>query len=268
MNQKAINHQGTEYPVFWRRFTRLSCIFCVFVFIAGNATAQSWKKPPIKLLDRAISGKHICTKLSDGSDCGSETWVITAQSDGTRTIRTYMDWSATETQMNIFLKTDQDYRPIEAFANVYSRGRLFGTALFVVHDDTLMATVNAPDKYFVETMPVPDNFSLLLHPIAADGWHFGYYDKQGPDTQTGSIFTLGAAGRSVLVKEIEMPLTFIGTETITVPAGKFDTEHYRFGDPAASADVWFTGRDRMMVKHEYPTNDSRLLLTEVEEIER
>lgn len=268
MNLKANQQQKTGNAEICRRSVIFCCVLWASVFVANNAAAQSWKQPLIKLLDRAVSGKHICTKLSDGSDCGTETWVITVQSDGTKTLRTYMDWSATETQINVFLKTDMDYRPIEAFANVYSRGRLFGSALYVVQDNTLTATVNAPDDYFVETMPLPDNFSLLLHPISADGWHFGYYEKQGDDTQTGSVFTLGAAGRSVLVKKIEMPLTFIGTENITVPAGKFVTEHYRFGEPDTSAEVWVTGTDRVVVKHEYPANDSRWLLTEMEETTR
>ncbi len=259
MIQKIISQQAIRK----KRVYFCSVIFMTF-FIAGDLAAQSWKKPLVKLLDRSVSGKHVCVKLSDGGDCGTEMWAITVQTDGTRTLRTYMDWSATETQINVFLKTGENYRPIEAFANVYSRGRLFGSAFYVVRSDTLTATVNAQDDYFVEAMPVPKNFSLLLHTIAADGWHFGYYDRQEKGAQPGSVFTLGAAGRSVLVKEITMPLTFIGTETITVPAGKFETEHYRFGDPSASADVWLTGRDRVMIKHEYPTNDSRWLLVEIE----
>ena len=65
-----------------------------------------------------------------------------------------------------------------------------------------------------------------------------------------------------------MPLTFYGAETITVPAGTFETEHYRFGTPPISAEVWIHGPDRVVIKHEYARNDTRFLLTDLVETSR
>ena len=265
MKHKAMTEKAIYDPEIRRKTIHACFVLSVVILLMNSVQAQVWGPPPVKLLDRTTVGKHICFKLSDGSDCGTETWAITVQSDGTRSIRAYTDWSATETQINVFLRADKNYRPLEAFANVYLGGRLSGTGLYVVDGKTLTVTVNAPNDYFVERLPLPGDFSLLLHPISIDGWHFGYYDKQGQDTQPGAIFTLGAARRSVLVKNIAMPLTFYGTETITVPAGTFETEHYRFGTPPISAEVWIHGPDRVVIKHDYARNDTRFLLTELVE---
>ena len=268
MKQSATTHKAIRAFGFQKKTAHACYILWLTIFSINTTQAQVWGPPPVKLLDRTTVGKHICVKLSDGSDCGTETWTITVQTDSTRSIRAYTDWSATETQMNVFLRTDKNYRPLEAFANVYLGGRLSGTGLYVVEGETLAVTVNAPDELFVERLPLPGDFSLLLHPISIDGWHFGYYDKRGEKTQRGAIFTLGAARRSVLVKQLPMPLTFYGTETITVPAGTFETEHYRFGAPPISAEVWIHGPDRVVIKHEYPRNDTRFLLTELVETSR
>lgn len=217
--------------------------------------------PPV--IERKVSGVHTCTRIGTGEPCGEERWTITVHTDGTRTIRSFLDQTSQGTQINLVLRADADtFRPIEAFANVYDDGVSFGTGFYVVKGDTLQVTVNTPSESFVSNVDLPEQFSLLLHPISADGWHFGAgFKKGGPPVQMHNLCTLGAAGRSVLCAVYPIPLEFVGMETVTVPAGTFETEHYKFG---ADTDVWIAGPDRVMIKHEYRVRQSRYELAELD----
>ena len=215
------------------------------------------------LIERALHGVHVCTNISDGTRCGEDRWTLTVQNDGTRTLRSFVNQSNFGTQINVVMHADAEtFRPIHAFASVYSGGAFFGSGHFAVEGDVLRASVSSPSEYFVETVDLPGTFTLLFHPISLDGGHYGAgFDPDGPAVQMHNLCSLGAAGRSVLCAVNPVRLEFLGKETITVPAGTFVTEHYKFGE---NTEVWIAGRDRVMIQHEYTVRGSRYQLVELE----
>ncbi len=223
--------------------------------------ARPYAGPPV--IERALSGVHVCTNLADGAPCGEDRWTMTVQNDGTRTLRSFLNQSNFGTQINLVMHSDAEtFRPIHAFANVYSGGAFLGAGHYAVDGDTLRVSVSSLAEHFVETVDLPDTFTLLLHPISADGWHYGAgFDPDGPAVQMHNLCTLGSAGRSMHCAVYPIRLEFLGSETITVPAGTFDTEHYKFGE---NTEVWIAGRDRVMIQHEYTVRGSRYQLTELE----
>ena len=227
------------------------------VLVAAQARTQEASNASIV---RKISGAHTCTLLADGAPCGGEVFIHTVQPDGTRTLRAFTDWVSGKGQITLVLRATEDFTMREAFAQVYSEGKNFGTGYYVVTDSAVEATVNGPEGVFTHSDPLPETYSLLLHPVSADSWHFSRYDKTQGGEQTVAIYTLGGAGRSVLGAFFPIALRFIADETITVPAGTFETEHYKFGK---DADVWFMGPDRIVVRHEYTVNGTRYELTEL-----
>ena len=240
-------------------------VVCLILAMLSQAMAQdpaSWRDAYTgdKVTIRTINGSHICTTMRDGTPCGSDHWTITEQNDGTRTIRSFHDGTVRGTQMNLVMRADEDLKPLEAFINVYSQGNFLGSGFYVMNDGKLDVTVNAPDEYFTDQVELPEHYSLLLHPISVDGWHFGRYDRAVGGAQPITLCTLGAARRSVHCGTYPLELEFVADETLTVPAGTFETEHYRFGP---DTDVWITGPDGIMVQHEYRVRDSRWQLTEI-----
>ena len=193
------------------------------------------------IVERAVSGVHVCTNMTNGTPCGEDRWTMAVHSDGTRMIRSTMGQSESGTQINMVMHSDaKTFWPINAFASVYLDVGWLGAGQYAVKGDKLHVSVNTPVEHFTETLDLPENFTLLLHPISADGWHYGAnYDITKRDVQMHNVCTLGAAGRSVHCAINPIALEFVGMEEITVPAGIFDTEHYRFGE---STDVWITGR--------------------------
>lgn len=199
------------------------------------------------LITRSLTGTLVCKNMADGSACGVDSFTLTVQSDGTRVLRTFFDWSITASQMNTVIRVDDNFRPLDGFAMAYLGGAFNGSGFYVVTDETLDMFVNSPEERFAEKTPRPENFSLLLHPISADGWHFGYYDMDKGGKQNGHTCTLGEIRRSVHCEMQEKTYEHLGSETLTVPAGTFETEHFLFGN----THVWFTGPDRIVVQHEH-----------------
>lgn len=209
-------------------------------------------------VDRTYIGKYDCTTVDDGADCGSENWIMTVQKDGNRTLRAYLDSSAVFTQNNTVLRVNQDFRPIEAFTNLYRGAEVFGSLLFAVHDSTLSVTMNSPSGLLSDEISLPDKFVLLLYPNSAYGWLLGNYDQTKGGVQSENMCVLAPNGQGTSCVLMEQPLEYVGRETITVPAGTFDTEHYKIG----RGDTWVTGPDRVVVKHEHPARNARAQLIE------
>ena len=210
----------------------LAAAICLLsLTMAGRAAlaqdSSASQEPPVK---RTLTGAYACTTLEDGSPCGHENWVMTVQGDGTRTLSAYSYVTPIQFQNSTVMRVDANFRPLDGFANLYRSGAFFGSGFFVVDGNELTTTVNAPDKTFSDTMDVPDNVVLLLYPNSAYGWMLGDYDMEAGGVQNVSMCVLAAAqGRSASCVLVDEPLEYVGEESVTVPAGTFDTQHFKIG---------------------------------------
>jgi hypothetical protein len=233
------------------------------LFLLEPAYAQEPRLTNQPAVIRSASGTLQCRVVADGTPCGTDTFLMTVQSDATRTLRARAELPDRGMQIDIVLRVDRNFRPINAFSQTYSEGAFLGAGFWAVEGGTLTAMVKTPERLAEEKIPVPANFSMLLHPVAADGWHFGYYDKAKGGKQTSNRCAVGAARESIRCALAPATLEFVADETIRVPAGTFKTEHYKFGE---STDVWLTGADKLVVQHEYRTFGIRYQLTELRQV--
>lgn len=216
--------------------------------------------PPNATIARTISGELDCSTLDKGEPCGRETWTLTVQSDGSRTMRAFYDGGRDAQQINTVYRADAAFRFLEAFSNAYSKGKVLGSGLYVADGASLQVTTRSPAGYRTEQLPLPEKFSVLLHPPSLDGWHYGMYDMAAGGAQPVPTFVFGAVDGGPRVAAFPITLEFVGRERITVPAGTFDTEHYHFGK---NTDVWTMGPDRIMVRHEYRASGTRFELARI-----
>ena len=75
----------------------------------------------------------------------------------------------------------------------------------------------------------PDSFNP--HPVQADMWHFAAYRHGGERVQTMKVLTAsplhdGASGP--LLASLDVPIEYLGPAEVTVPAGTFHAQHFRF----------------------------------------
>ncbi|MDX2145785.1 MAG: hypothetical protein SFV19_20700 [Rhodospirillaceae bacterium] len=235
-------------------------IVCLGLALGTPAQAQGPALTDARAVERVITGKLECRTVADDKLCGSDSFMLSLQTDGTRTLRANTEQPDRGMQINIVLRVAEDLRPLEGYTLTYSEGKFLGAGLFAINGDTLTASVKTPTRQSLETIAVPANFSLLLHPVSADGWHFGYYDMAKGGVQESSRCVVGGARESVRCAMSTTPLEFVANERITVPAGTFDTRRFKFG---ANTEVWLAGRDNVMVRHDYRTFGTRYQLVEL-----
>ncbi len=237
---------------------------CLVFFLVVLADArvlhaqQSETKNAIPVV-RTLSGQYTCESLNDGSDCGDARWITSIQSDGTRILREYQYTTPKSRQNSTIMRVDHNFRPLDGYTHLYAEGEFFGSALFQIKESTLSMTVNTLAEQYSEQITVPPEFSLLLYPISAYGLLLANYDHDKGGAQPHSMCAAARSGRGPSCTLVERDNEYLGRETITVPAGTFETDHYKLG---SSGDTWVTGPDFIVVQHQHSRQNLRFQLAE------
>ena len=229
--------------------------------VAQAQTAPENAGPNANIL-RWAEGKFAYRALKAQTERGWERYRLTVHPDGTRTMLMWHDVFARNSQFTVMFRVDQNFRPLQGFISYWTATGFKGTALIDVQGDTLTAISSGPGGRKTESIPVPARFSLGSHPVSADGWHMAAENAAAKGVQTGTVYSMEASTDLKLLpigtlrpQEFEI----VGKETITVPAGQFDTVHYKI---SGTVDVWIMGTDRLMVRMVNTPRDLDYVLTE------
>lgn len=223
-------------------------------FVAGafGQSAPTEQTGPNKNIVRSAEGTILYRRLKDRSIRGRERWRLMVHPDGTRTLITHNDIFDRGVVMNAIIRVKDNFYPIESMAAYWNDGRFKGSGLFKVADGVMTADVIGPDGRMTQTLKVDrERLSILVHPLAVDGWHGGTYDRVKSGAQAIPVINLDAIAegpRPVLASPFTQTWDFKGIEKITVPAGTFEAERYDVGD----FQVWTMGPDRTLVRFAWP----------------
>ncbi len=191
---------------------------------------------------RWARGRYAYTTLKDRRARGSEDFHLTVRSDGSRSLSMWHDIFARHSQFSVNLQLDAAQRPTEAFVSYWTVNGYKGSTHIKVDGSQLLADYRGQSGDLKKTLEVPAQFSIGSHPVAGDGWHT--FDCQG-NTRVYSMEATADLSKPMFGQLTDLPCETLGAERVTVPAGTFDTLHYRIG---GVSDVWVTAQDRMMVK--------------------
>jgi hypothetical protein len=226
---------------------------------AGAQTPEN-EGPNINVA-RWASGTYAYSRVSEPTDRGWEKFYMNAYADGSRTMTMWHDLKARNAQFTVVLRVDADFRPQEAFLSYWVANGFKGSTLIRVDGETLTASANGPAGLYEQSREVPRVFSIGTHPLSADGWHMWGDSGEAGVAQTSTLYSLEASDditKPPLGTPLELTFTRLGEETITVPAGTFETIHYDlFG-----SKVWVTKQDRLMVRMINERRDLEYVLTE------
>ena len=234
-------------------------LLMTFVTPASAQSQEPENKGPNKNIVRWAKGTYLYRGISDGRLRGTEDWTLTVHPDGSRTMRMWNDLYARNGHLTATLRVAEDFRPIEAHVSYWTQGQFKGSGLFTVTGDRLEAITNGPQGRIAETIDVPDGFSIVTHPLAGDGWHTWYYDRDKGGEQTGMVYNIDSTPdptKPAIGKLEPQALEYIGEETIEVPAGTFEAARFKIG----IGDVWTTGPDNILVKFSWEQFDLEYLL--------
>lgn len=209
--------------------------FLIALISVALAQTEPSPDPSMKNANVVRSAKGVIGYkiLSTGASLGEETWSLSVHPDGSRNMQA----------MNQYGSPGGQWR---------------GSGLFSVHGDRLSAVANTPNGVITHEVAVPKNFSFVPHPLSTDAWQMAYYDKAKGGTQDISVYDMdaGAAGPQALLGRLytQKP-RFVGRESLTTPAGTFETERFKTDD---AVDIYVTGPDAILVRFQWTPTD-RLL---------
>ena len=238
-------------------FTR--AMICVAMALPTVALAEN---PNIV---RSAKGEYSYIKQETGEIVGHEEWSMTVDRSGMRTFNIMQEWDERDYVSVTVHRLNADLRPIETFQTRWDSGGWLSSGVYTVAENTVTAVATGRTGRTTQTLEVPENFSMVPHPLATDGLHFWYVDSPEGKTVDGTVYNIrvmdevtGAAVGAV----DEVKLTHLGEASVTTDAGTFDTQHFKMGD---TSDFWIKARDGILVRLTYGPTGVRYDLTFYEE---
>lgn len=218
---------------------------------------------------RTITGR-IAYRRFDGLVRGHESFHLTAHTDGDRTIRAVSEIYDSGILRDVMYTVDRDWRPQDAAIRLRIRDRFVGSSWFrfdgrEAECEAFLADGGRISQNLVLDAPA-DSFNP--HPVQADMWHFAAYRHDGERVQTMKVLTAsplhdGASGP--MLASLDVPIEYLGPEEVTVPAGTFHAQHFRFlhenGWPPQ--DAWCWGEDLILVRMDWDHTETTYELLEL-----
>jgi hypothetical protein len=208
---------------------------------------------------------------------GREWFTYTVEADGARTVRAMCEMDDSGILRDVTYVMDEKFRPVEAYNRVSIKGISQGAAWFTFQEDGAECEAHSRSLgRFTQRIAAQGGISsFVTHPIVCDGLQCAGVDTSSPGTRSiiknsGSSSLRPDGGEAPGLTIHDRTLEFVGFEKVTVPAGTFDTIHFRVlpsraevqGNPPL--EVWSTPGDFLFVKMRWDLLNCTYHLTEVE----
>jgi hypothetical protein len=191
---------------------------------------------------RTASGKILYyhhDKDGQRSEFGREWFSLTEHEDGQRVLRARCEIEGGVVEPRSVLRevtysTDRDFKPIDCFNRLHSNGQFLGSGWMRFTDDMAECEVfSAKHGRMSQQVKLERPArSLGSHPVSCDMLHLPQFDRSRPepiqrmdDVWMTSLEHDGCSAPQLA--QLPLSVEYVGRETITVPAGQFDTDHYR-----------------------------------------
>jgi hypothetical protein len=210
---------------------------------------------------RRIRGLIIYTSRQPGrmgEVRGREDFTFTVHSDGKRIFRALceIEEPAPTVMRDITYSLDEHDMPMDCFVRLTIGDKFMGAGLFIIGDGVVQCESYGPSIGRVsQTRKIEGPYDGFgTHPIQGDAYISKKLDiSRGPHKHQLRTFLPSIDHRGAtppMIAEANMELSYIGDETITVPAGTFACRHFRFTDEHAGMasdkgahpdyDMWVT----------------------------
>lgn len=232
--------------------------------VASDGQTPENTGPNVNVVREVVGSLRLQTK-SDKRYRGIEDWRIFVHPDGSRTMILSKDFVAVNALQIMTAHVDADFRPIDVFASYWTPEGYQGSIRAAVRDSMLRAVSEGPGGSHSEELIVPNELSVVTHGESMNGWYLWQGKRAADGTHRATYFNLGPSpDGGALVRGRLHPATFryLGEETVTVPAGTFETERYLL----MNIEMWISGEDRILVKQSLTDEDKEYVLTRLETV--
>ncbi len=229
--------------------------------VASSATTENTSANS-NVVRELVGTLRLQTK-SDQRYRGIEQWRVFVHRDGSRTMILSKDFVAVNALQIMTVHVSPTFRPIDAHATYWTNEGYRGSIRVTLHDTTLSAVSAGPDGEHRDELQVPEQVSIVTHGESMNGWYLWQGEADRDGTHRATYFNLNPSpdGRA-LVRGRLHPATFrqLGHETISVPAGSFETDVYLL----RNIKMWIAGADRILIKQSIVDEDKEYILTRLE----
>jgi hypothetical protein len=204
---------------------------------------------------------------------GREWFAITVQPDGVRTMRAQCEMDDGKLLRDVVYSVDGAWQPLDAYVRLTQNGEFKGGSWFRFEDHFIDCEgYTAREGRLSQRVAVdrrPPTFAP--HPVAMDAWQTNQFDLSRPgeiQAFEGCANSSPAAdgGTGPMIGLQTTTLEYLGDETLTVPAGTFETGHYRFHSELYTPfDIWSRKGDFTFVRLYWGHLKTRYDLVEFEE---
>ncbi len=190
---------------------------------------------------RSIRGLIALTRVRDGHlETPYREWFTTTwHEDGQRTVRSVCELerglvAERSVLRDVTYTVDAERRPLDCFVRVHRDGVFLGSAWFRFGPDFAEC-----EAYGIEIGRLSQRFdrrsvpSFGAHALTCDITHLERFDHSRPErvqpahgVMLSSMEHDGCSGP--LLCPIDFRIEYVGRESLTVPAGTFEADHYRF----------------------------------------
>ena len=215
---------------------------------------------------------------------GREWFTLTTHPNGDRTVRAMCELYDVDLLRDVIYTVDINWKPIDAYIRLTLKDIYIGSGWFRFTEhkaecETFMKESGRISQWIdLDERPL----SFGTHPVICDVWHIGAFDRKSKSriqtlkgTMVSSPLHTGASGpllSPVIMSHKgthlnEFSIEYMGTEEITVPAGTFQADHFRYllGEHP-SYEIWCHGEHLIPVKLRWDFNETTYYLEEFEVI--
>ena len=204
---------------------------------------------------RRISGT-IAYIGDHGGERGREFFDVTVHADGSRTLRATSEMDDTDILRDVVYTVDGAWQPVDAYVRLTVRGAFMGAGWFLFTDRQAEGEIFTAETGRMSQRITTDRRtpSFGAHPVVGDALHLGCFrgakqegSQTHPDVLMSSPLPNGASGP--MLSPLALTAEYLGEEEITVPAGTFVTDHYRYVLPDDPDEhVWVIPEDYTLVR--------------------
>jgi hypothetical protein len=214
-------------------------------------------------VQRWTRGEYIYKKLSTGAENGHERFLLVVDPQGVRTLQASNAFrDRMDVWRHVVYRVAANFRPLDVYLDYNTDGAWRGTGFFTIGADKMDAVISGPDGVQRASVDVPEQFSLIPHPIATNSWPAWYYDRAKGGSQPVTLYAFDGLAKDedgILGGFQQQTIRLTGRTTLRVPAGEFECDRYEFNDGDPS--ICLHGPDQLIVRMVWKLADVEYLLS-------
>lgn len=182
---------------------------------------------------------------------GQETFSVTRAPDGAMTLSAHCRMFDTRVERWVVHTVDPALRPVRSYVSQRQGGEFLGEGRFVMEKDVVVANVRVAGLGEMEQrVPVDGPLDYFVpHAVAGDSWitpHHPRGEREWREVARGfttSLLPDGSTG-PLIQRHDGLRLRWCGSESLEVPAGTFDVDHYVVSArPGIEEHLWVSADD-------------------------